>query len=235
VAGGQEYVILYIECQSTGPATLAGKSGTRVPPAIQKSLDFNGLSSKEIRLSSLIEFLRSKGEADLVRTFEADLPLSDVASKSKASNRVAKRIAAQLPATSGALALFALVKELWLQEAFAYFESGNKELRFSANSPHLGPALELKIDNVYFKVSGRNEVIARAQFLSLETEDPDRSRLPGYDERSELWKARFYYGFCDLSWTKSPIPVTSLCRYPSGKLLRNDVPGACVIYDIAAE
>jgi hypothetical protein len=36
--------------------------GTRVPPAIQKSLDFNGLSSKEIRLSSLIEFLRSKGE-----------------------------------------------------------------------------------------------------------------------------------------------------------------------------
>jgi hypothetical protein len=45
---------------------------------------------------------------------EADLPLSDVASKSKASNRVAKHIAAQLPATSGALALFALVKELWL-------------------------------------------------------------------------------------------------------------------------
>src|ERR1039458_869200 len=69
--------------------------GNRVPPAIQKSLDFNGLASKEIRLSTLIEFLRAKGETDLVRPFEADLSLSDAALKPKAPNRVAIRTAVQ--------------------------------------------------------------------------------------------------------------------------------------------
>src|ERR1035441_9628460 len=52
--------------------------GNRVPPAIQKSLDFNGLASKEIRLSTLIEFLRAKGETDLVRPFEADQVIEPV-------------------------------------------------------------------------------------------------------------------------------------------------------------
>jgi hypothetical protein len=154
-----------------------------------------------------------------VRTFEAELPLSDTVSKSKVSNRVVKRAAAQPAAHRGSLALFALVKEHWLQEAFAYYESAgaNKELRFSANSPHLGPALGLRLEKVYFKASGKNDVIARARFLSIETENPAKNRLPGYDETCESWNARFYYGFCDLSWTKNRIPVTSLCRYPSGK------------------
>ncbi|MGA3213515.1 MAG: endonuclease NucS domain-containing protein [Terriglobales bacterium] len=211
--------------------------GTRVPAAIQRSLDFNGLASKEIRLSTLVDFLKSKGETDVVRTFEADLPLADAALKSNVPSRVVKRTAAQPATDTGSLALFALVKEHWLQEAFAYFESagGNKELRFSANSPHLGPALGLRIEKVYFKASGKNDVIALARFLSIETENPGKNRLPGYDETCESWNARFYYGFCDLSWTKNRIPVTSLCRYPSGKPLRNDVPGACIIYDIATD
>jgi RecB family endonuclease NucS len=72
--------------------------GTRVPPAIQRSLDFNGLAFKEIRVSTLIEFLKAKGETDVVRTFEADLPLADAPLKSNVPSRLVKRTAAQ-PAT----------------------------------------------------------------------------------------------------------------------------------------
>ena len=212
--------------------------GTRVPAAIQRSLDFNGLASKEIRVSTLIEFLKSKGETDLVRTFEADLPLSDTVSKSKVSNRnrVAVPFAAGPATVSGSPAIFALVKRGWIEKAFDYFESGNKELYFSCNSVGLSPALALGrlIENVYFKMTGENEISVCARFISIETENPAEKRLPG-NERSELYYAKFYYGFRDLTWTKSRTPVTSLRRYPNGKALRNDVPGACIIYDIITD
>jgi hypothetical protein len=137
---------------------------------------------------------------------------------------------------SGSPAIFALVKRGWIEKAFDYFESGNKELYFSCNSVGLSPALALGrlIENVYFKMTGENEISVCARFISIETENPAEKRLPG-NERSELYYAKFYYGFRDLTWTKSRTPVTSLRRYPNGKALRNDVPGACIIYDIITD
>jgi hypothetical protein len=210
--------------------------GTRIPPAIQRSLDFNGLASKEIRLSSLIECLKSKGETDLMRTFGADLPLSNGVSKSKAPNRAAVRLGEGPAIVSGSPAIFALVKRVWIEKAFAYFESGKKELYFSSNAVGLSPALALGaiIENVYFKTTGENEVSVCARFISIETQNPAEKRLPG-NEKSELYYAKFYYGFRDLAWTKSRTSVTSLRRYPNGNELRNDIPGACIIYDIATD
>jgi hypothetical protein len=207
--------------------------GTRVPPPIQKSLDFNGLASKEIRLSALIEFLKAKGEADLVRTFEADLSLGEVAMKRKPSKR-GTGPAAAIPLAAGvAPALFAPVQEGWIKKAFKDFECGKGKLRFASNSPQLRDALEPErpINNVYFKATGNNEICARARFLSIDKGPPEGDRLTGSNKNDVLWEARYYYGFCDLSSINNPIPLSALRRYPSKKQLRNDVPGACLIFD----
>jgi hypothetical protein len=206
--------------------------GTRVPPAIQRSLDFNGLAAREIRLRDLIDFVKSKGETDLVRAFEADLPLSEAAMKPKASNRAAMRAAAPLAPLSGSLALLAPVNKYWIEKAFADFERGKKKLRFGTDSSHLVHALDHKgdIHRVYFKATGENDISASARFVSIDAENPAEDRLTGSAETSELWYAKYYYGFCDLERTEPPIPLASLRRYPSGKALRNDAPGACLVF-----
>jgi hypothetical protein len=155
--------------------------------------------------------------------------------KAKGSNRVVKGIPALPAGESGSPAIFALVRRHWLEAAQSYFKSGKEELRFSSSSRDLRAALELvhTIERIYFKAIGDNEISFRARFLSIETDDPSRRRLPKYDETSKLWMGRYYYGFCDLSEVKPGIAITSLRRYGSGKSLRNDQRCACVIYDIA--
>jgi len=106
--------------------------GTRVPPAIQRSLDFNGLASKEIQALTLIEFFKSKADLDLIPAFEADLPLSDVAVRSKRAGQAAVPVLAPTAKLGGSPALLALVGAVWLGKAFAHFESGATELYFGS-------------------------------------------------------------------------------------------------------
>jgi hypothetical protein len=218
--------------------------GTRVPPAIQKSLDFNGLACKEIRLPALVEFLRSKGETDLLRAFEADLPLSEAQMKSKLSSPAAIPADAPHTSLSGSPALFAPVAQHWLDEAVADFRDGKKRIRFGCNSRQLGPALKYKdlIEKVYFKPTGRGEISACARFLGIDqgnpsddTGNPSKDRLSGSKSTDDLWRAWYYYGFCDLDLTIAPIPLASIRRYSNKPLLgKNNRLSACVIRDIVA-
>ena len=46
--------------------------GNRVPPNLQKSLDFHGIAWKEFSYSSLISFLKSKNDIELVKIFNSN-------------------------------------------------------------------------------------------------------------------------------------------------------------------
>jgi len=52
--------------------------GTRVPPNIQKALDFHGIAWKEIRVADLLEFLRSKQDVELASAFEGEVRLASI-------------------------------------------------------------------------------------------------------------------------------------------------------------
>lgn len=52
--------------------------GTRVPPSIQKALDYHGIGWREITIPTLIEFLSKKGDSDFLSIVRESLPLADI-------------------------------------------------------------------------------------------------------------------------------------------------------------
>ena len=60
-------------CLISGRPTRAILVGTRVPPNIQKILDFHGIGWKQITPSELRKFLRAKGDEDLAKVFDDDI------------------------------------------------------------------------------------------------------------------------------------------------------------------
>ena len=49
--------------------------GTRVPPNIQRSLDYHGIAWKEITFSVLRELLKRKGDEAFNHLFEDEIPI----------------------------------------------------------------------------------------------------------------------------------------------------------------
>ena len=58
-------------------------------------------------------------------------------------------------------ALLALVEPNWLKQAFDEFRNGKGEVYFRTDA-QIGEAARLPIKNVYFKPTGKTEVVARA-------------------------------------------------------------------------
>jgi hypothetical protein len=63
-------------------------------------------------------------------------------------------------------ALLALVEPKWLDEAFAEFKSGKREISFGTGA-EIAQAAELQIKNVYFKTTGTTTVVAKARHRSM--------------------------------------------------------------------
>lgn len=124
-------------------------------------------------------------------------------------------------------ALLALVEPKWLDEAFAEFKSGKREISFGTGA-EIGQASELPIKNVYFKTTGTTTVVSKATFTELTTVNPVAKRLTSSKTHTTVYK--YYYGFCELTWL-APTPLSSL-RFFTGTPVPNDVPGACIIEEI---
>jgi hypothetical protein len=116
----------------------------------------------------------------------------------------------------------------WLDQAQEEFKAGKEEIYFGTSSPHVGPALKLPVLRVYFKTKGRSEIIASAPLVRVTTENIPEKRLRSL-EHDASWK--YYYGFHEISLLPSPIPISSLRRFSTGKTIRDDVPGSCFIRD----
>lgn len=123
--------------------------------------------------------------------------------------------------------IFAPVQKKWIEEALEYFNQGNKILYFYTNSSRIAPAEKLDTKFVFFKVKGENTVSAVAEFVDLSSDNPKEFRLPS----SINIEGKYYYGFKNLKLLEDKISLNKIMRYPSSKILRNDAPGACLIYD----
>ena len=86
----------------------------------------------------------------------------------------------------------------------------------------------LPIKNVYFKVKGKNEVVASAKFIEVTPDNPSTKRLRGNENLEGL----FYYGFRDLALLQRSLPLSSLRRFGSGKPVLNTFPGPAIISDL---
>jgi hypothetical protein len=132
------------------------------------------------------------------------------------------------PANGSTPALLSLVDPKWLEQAQEEFKAGKEEIYFGTNSRGVGPALRCSVPWVYFKTKGRFEIIASAPLVSVTTENIPHKRLAGLGDEDH-WK--YYYGFKKISELPSPIPISSLRYFRTGKNVRDDVPGACIIQD----
>jgi len=126
-------------------------------------------------------------------------------------------------------ALLSLVDLKWLEQAFDVFKSGIPEIYFGTNST-IGQGSKLPIRYAYFKVTNTTKVVAKAKLVAITQENPKDKRLPG----SGPEPYQFYYGFRELTWLP-PIPLSSLRYFNTGTTVPNDVPGACIIEEIATE
>lgn len=124
-------------------------------------------------------------------------------------------------------ALLGLVEEKWIEQAFAYFKNSGKEKLYFCTNSAMGAANSPDIKSVYFKLKGRTELSLKADWIELLEDNPRDYRLPG----SEDDFGKYYYGYKNLRWLKNPVNLVDVKRYKSGKNLRTDVPGACIIVD----
>lgn len=124
-------------------------------------------------------------------------------------------------------ALFIPVEEKWIQKAFECFANGSREKIYFFTNVNISSIANLNIKHIYFKLKGKTEVSVMADFIELLEENPSEHRLPG----SENELGRYYYGYKNLEWLKEPVELGDLEYFKTGKKLRNDVPGACIIVD----
>jgi hypothetical protein len=130
------------------------------------------------------------------------------------------------------LALFAIVEPKWLTQAYQEFRQGQKEeIQFGTKSTRLGPALKRPIQDriryIYFKIQGENCVIARATLARVSREKNPSKVLSGTETEPP---GKYYYDFRDLEPLVHRIPLSRL-KHRNGKIVRNDIPGACVIQE----
>lgn len=196
--------------------------GNRVPPNIQRSLDHHGIAWKEFTYNNLKSFLEKKKDKHFLRLFsfgfENQTPITKPVIKIKSEKKHSD--------SKGKAALFSPVQGQWINEAFEYFKKG-KDVLFFYTSSNIGKIQYLPVEKVYFKCKGENTISVVADFVELKTKNPINYRLRG----RESGAGKYYYGFKDLRWLRSPLELWNLEYYESGNNLRNDVPGACIIKD----
>lgn len=206
--------------------------GTRVPPNIRRALDHHGISWKEIGPSQIAALLTRSGELEFAARFEQSNSLSEVSAR-KHARKTGPEHSTEVPSLASAQhgttpALLAIVDLKWFDQAREEFREGKEEIYFGTSSTQIGPALRLPVQTVYFKTSGRPEIIASAPFVDARTENIPEKRLQGL-EHDAGWK--YYYGFREIALLQSPIPISALRYFSTGKEIRPDVPGPCVIQD----
>ncbi len=135
--------------------------------------------------------------------------------------------ASSSPAPEEATAILALVEPQWLNQALNELRDGKPEIYFGTDSLRVGPAFEIEPRSVYFKVTGKPEVVARAEFAGITDRNPAGKRLQGFANDAK-WK--YYYGFRSLINLETPVPLSEL-RDRNGGHIRNDLSGSCVISD----
>lgn len=198
--------------------------GTRVPPNIRRSLDHHGIAWKEISPGQISSFMTAANDPELARLFieEDRLELKPARVRIKPDPRPTSALAR----FGSAAALLVPTQAKWLEAAFNHFRSGEPELYFVTNAS-IGQAANLPLRQVYFKVRGENFVSAQAAFIDISTDNPASKRLRGIENAT----GRYYYGFRDLRRMTVAVNLTDLRYFSTGKALRNDVPGACLIQE----
>ena len=129
---------------------------------------------------------------------------------------------------SGVAALLIPLESENLEAAFNYLQREDKV--YLGCGAKIERAARLSIKHVYFKAKGESSACAIADFISLETENPSHNRLPG----NENLLARYYYGFKNLRRILPTVALTDFKYYRTGKQLRNDVPGACIVQELGS-
>jgi len=124
-------------------------------------------------------------------------------------------------------ALLSLVEEKWIEQAFANYFSRGKEILYFCTNSNIKATGELNIRHVYFKLKGKTHISLKAKLVGFSESNPAEFRLPG----CETEKAKYYYGFSNLTWVDNIIDLPDLEYYKTGKNLRTDLPGACIIVD----
>lgn len=119
--------------------------------------------------------------------------------------------------------LFVPVEGKWIDKAFEYFKE--KNILYFYTDSHIGIAKDLPIKKVFFKRKGVKFVSAVAEFVDITTENLINFRL----KDNENIRGKYFYGFKNLKLIKNPIRLDLLEYFKSGKKLRNDVPGVCLI------
>jgi len=124
-------------------------------------------------------------------------------------------------------ALLGLVEERWIEQAFAYFKNSEKQKLYFRTNAAIGAAKSPEIKSAYFKLKGKTKLSLKADWVELLEDNPREYRLPG----SEDDRGKYYYGYKNLRWLKNSVNLADVKYYKSGKNLRTDVPGACIIAD----
>ncbi|MCX5726897.1 MAG: endonuclease NucS [Candidatus Saganbacteria bacterium] len=201
--------------------------GNRVPPNIRKSLDHHGIAWKEITSACMKGYLSDKNDSEMLKLFNEDenIPLLNKETVKKDKTIPAQSVEHATGSVSPAL--LGLVEEKWIEQAFAHFKNSEKEKLYFRTNSAIGAANSPDIKSVYFKLKGRIELSLKADWVELLEDNPRDYRLPG----SEDDLGKYYYGYKNLRWLKNPINLVDVKRYKSGKNLRTDVPGACIIVD----
>lgn len=129
-------------------------------------------------------------------------------------------------------ALLSVIDEIWIDEAFEYFQNGKKDkLYFFSDSGQIKNANSLGIKCVYFKITDiflkKQEVVAKADFIEITIVNPVEYRLP----EPEVGEGKYYYGFKNLRRLKEPVDITELQYFSTGNNLLSSTPGATIIKD----
>jgi hypothetical protein len=141
-------------------------------------------------------------------------------------------VAPQLGSTkcrSGSAQLLAPVERHWIERALESFRQGRESVYFGTDSSLIDiHSLPSPISTVLFKPKGTTDVTAKAKLIEITRYRPvgDEPLVRPEGERVDY---NLYYGFKELEKLSNPIPLSSLRRYNSGKVVRNDVPGCCFV------
>lgn len=135
------------------------------------------------------------------------------------------------PAELGTPAILSLVEEKWLNQANKQLQGGREEIYLGTNSRGLGPAIQFsegRLKRIYFKVKGKAQVVASAEFTGITTYNVPEKRLD-WLESDNGWN--YYYGFRRLRYLPVPLLLSHLKYFTTGGTIPNDVPGPCLIQD----
>jgi PLD-like domain len=132
-------------------------------------------------------------------------------------------------ATAVPAQLLAPVEGHWIERAVESFRQGRESVYFGTNSSLIDiHHLPSRIFTVLFKPKGTTDITAKAKFIEIAKYRPvaDEPLVGSEGEREDY---NLYYAFKELEKLPKPIPLSSLRRYNSGKVVRNDVPGCCFV------